>query len=48
LEEAAGRDLVRDAVLGDVGQAAAEVGIEANTSEAAEVAETLREGGLGR
>jgi glycosyltransferase involved in cell wall biosynthesis len=47
LEEAAGGPAVRDAVLGEVSRAAADVGIEADSREADELAERLREVRLG-
>jgi hypothetical protein len=47
LEEAAGGASVRDAVLRDVSQAAAEVGIGPADPEARELAHRLREAGLG-
>jgi glycosyltransferase involved in cell wall biosynthesis len=48
LEQAAGGEAVANAVLGDVSQAAAEVGIEAGSPEAAELARRLAEVELGR
>jgi glycosyltransferase involved in cell wall biosynthesis len=48
LEQAAGGAAVADAVLGDVSRAAAEVGIEAGSPEAAELARRLAEVELGR
>jgi glycosyltransferase involved in cell wall biosynthesis len=48
LEQAAGGDAVADAVLGDVSRAASEVGIEAGSPEAAELARRLAELELGR
>jgi glycosyltransferase involved in cell wall biosynthesis len=48
LEQAAGGEAVADAVLGDVSQAAADVGIEAGSPEAAELARRLAEVELGR
>ncbi|RDI74306.1 Glycosyl transferases group 1 [Gaiella occulta] len=48
LEQAAGGGAVADAVLGDVARAAAEVGIGADTPEAAEIARRLSEVELGR
>jgi hypothetical protein len=47
LEEAAGGEAVADAVVGEVAQAAAEVGIEAEDPEAAEIARLLNEVRLG-
>ncbi|HEY7149858.1 MAG TPA: glycosyltransferase family 4 protein [Gaiellaceae bacterium] len=47
LEDAAGRDAVLDAVLDEVGRAAAEVGIEASGEELSEVGALLRETRLG-
>ena len=48
LEQAAGGEAVADAVLDDVSRAAAEVGIEAGSPEAAELARRLAEVELGR
>ncbi len=48
LEQAAGGEAVADAVLGDVAQAAADVGIEPGSPEAAELARRLAEVELGR
>ena len=48
LEQAAGGEAVADAVLGDVATAAAEVGIEPGSPEAAELARRLAEVELGR
>jgi glycosyltransferase involved in cell wall biosynthesis len=48
LEQAAGGEAVADAVLGDVSQAAADVGIQAGSPEAAELARRLAEVELGR
>ena len=48
LEQAAGGEAVADAVLGDVARAAADVGIEAGSAEAAELARRLAEVELGR
>ncbi|MBA2333225.1 MAG: glycosyltransferase family 4 protein [Actinobacteria bacterium] len=48
LEQAAGGELVANAVLGDVAGAAAEVGIEPGSREASELARRLAEVGLGR
>ena len=47
LEEAAGGVAVREAVLGDVAAAAADVGIEAGSEEAAVIAARLREARVG-
>jgi glycosyltransferase involved in cell wall biosynthesis len=47
LEEAAGGPAVRDAVLAEVSRAAADVGIEAESAEADELGERLREVRLG-
>jgi glycosyltransferase involved in cell wall biosynthesis len=47
LEEAAGGPAVREAVLGEVARAAAEVGIDSGGPEAGELAERLREVRLG-
>jgi glycosyltransferase involved in cell wall biosynthesis len=47
LESAAGGDAVADAVLHNVSEAAADVGISANTAEAREIARRLAEVGLG-
>jgi glycosyltransferase involved in cell wall biosynthesis len=47
LEEAAGGEAVREAVLRDVAEAAAETGISPDDPEAAELAARLREAGLG-
>ena len=47
LEEAAGGASVRDAVVRDVAEAAAEVGIGPADPEARELAHRLREAGLG-
>jgi glycosyltransferase involved in cell wall biosynthesis len=47
LEEAAGGAAVRDAVLGEVAAAAADVGIEAGSEEAAVIAARLREARVG-
>lgn len=47
LEEAAGGDAVTDAVIREVAQAAADVGIGPEDPEAKELAARLREGGLG-
>ena len=47
LEEAVGGPVVRDAVLGEIATAAADVGIEAGSPEAGELAERLREVRLG-
>jgi glycosyltransferase involved in cell wall biosynthesis len=47
LEEAAGKPLVREAVLREVAAAAAEVGLDAGSPELAEVGTALREVGLG-
>ena len=46
LEEALGGGAVRDSVLGDVAEAAADVGIAAEDPEAAELARRLGEVGL--
>ena len=43
LEQAAGGDAVREAVLGEIGLAAAEVGIEPGSAGAAELSGRLRE-----
>ncbi len=48
LEQAAGGEAVADAVLGDVARAAADVGIEPGSPEAAELARRLAEVELGR
>jgi glycosyltransferase involved in cell wall biosynthesis len=48
LEQAAGGEAVADAVLGDVAAAAADVGIEPGSPEAAELAQRLAEVELGR
>jgi hypothetical protein len=48
LEQAAGGEAVGDAVLGDVAAAAADVGIEPGSPEAAELARRLAEVELGR
>jgi glycosyltransferase involved in cell wall biosynthesis len=48
LEQAAGGEAVGNAVLGDVSRAAAEVGIEAGSPEAVELARRLAEVELGR
>jgi glycosyltransferase involved in cell wall biosynthesis len=48
LEEAAGGDAVREAVVGEVARAAEEVGLQANGPALTEVAERLREVGSGR
>jgi glycosyltransferase involved in cell wall biosynthesis len=48
LEEAAGGDAVEDAVLRELSEAAADVGISADTAEAREVARRLAEVELGR
>ena len=48
LEEAAGGDVVGEAVVRDVSRAAADVGISADTSEAQEIARRLAEVELGR
>jgi hypothetical protein len=48
LEQAAGGDAVATAVLGDVATAAAEVGIQAGSPEASELARRLAEVELGR
>ena len=48
LEQAAGGDAVADAVLADVARAAADVGIEPGSPEAAELARRLAEVELGR
>jgi glycosyltransferase involved in cell wall biosynthesis len=47
LEEAAGGEAVRDAVVGEVAEAAADVGITAEGEEAAEIARLLNEVRLG-
>jgi glycosyltransferase involved in cell wall biosynthesis len=47
LEKAAGGDAVDDAVLRDVSEAAADVGISANTAEARDIARRLAEVELG-
>ena len=47
LEEAAGGAAVREAVLGEVAAAAADVGIEAGSEEAAVIAARLREARVG-
>ena len=47
LEEAAGKPLVREAVLREVAAAAAEVGLDAGSPELADVGTALREVGLG-
>jgi glycosyltransferase involved in cell wall biosynthesis len=47
LESASGGDAVADAVLHEVSEAAADVGISANTAEAREIARRLAEVGLG-
>jgi glycosyltransferase involved in cell wall biosynthesis len=47
LEDAAGGGAVRDAVLREVAQAAADVGIASDSAEAGELGERLREAGLG-
>jgi len=46
LEEAAGGAGVRDAVLAEVGRAAAEVGLAADSPEVGRIGATLRETGL--
>jgi glycosyltransferase involved in cell wall biosynthesis len=46
LEEAAGGEAVRDAVLGEVAQAAADVGIGPESAEAGELARKMREAGI--
>lgn len=46
LEEAAGGELVRDAVLAEIATAAAEAGLEADGAEVAELGRSLREVGL--
>jgi glycosyltransferase involved in cell wall biosynthesis len=48
LEQAAGGEAVADAILGDVARAAADVGIEPGSPEAAELARRLAEVELGR
>jgi hypothetical protein len=48
LEQAAGGEAVASAVLGDVAAAAADVGIEAGSPEASELARRLAEVELGR
>ena len=48
LEQAVGGPAVADAVLGDVARAAADVGIEAGSAEATELAQRLAEVELGR
>jgi glycosyltransferase involved in cell wall biosynthesis len=48
IEEAAGGQAVRDAVLADVARAAADVGVAAESSAVAELAAGLREVGIGR
>jgi glycosyltransferase involved in cell wall biosynthesis len=48
LEDSAGGEAVRDAVIGELAQAAADVGIGPADPEAKELAARLREGGLGR
>jgi glycosyltransferase involved in cell wall biosynthesis len=48
IETAAGGDAVEDAVAREVATAAAEVGIDAGSSEAAELGRALRDAGLGR
>ena len=48
LEESLGLDEVERAVLGDVARAAAELGVDADSPELSEVANRLREVGLGR
>jgi glycosyltransferase involved in cell wall biosynthesis len=48
LEQAAGGEAVADAVLGDVARAAADVGIEPGSPEAAELARRMAEVELGR
>jgi glycosyltransferase involved in cell wall biosynthesis len=47
LEEAAGGAVVREAVLAEVAAAAADVGIEPGSAEAAELGARLREAGVG-
>jgi glycosyltransferase involved in cell wall biosynthesis len=47
LEDAAGGPAVRDALLGEVAAAAADVGIEAGSEEAAAIGERLREARVG-
>jgi hypothetical protein len=47
LEEASGAESVRDAVVGEVAEAAADVGIAAEGDEAAEIARLLNEVRLG-
>ena len=47
LEEAAGGGAVRDAVLREVAEAAAEVGIAPSSTEAGELGSRLREAGFG-
>ncbi len=48
LEEAAGGDAVRDAVVREIADAAAEVGIAPDDPEAGELAARIRDAGLGR
>jgi glycosyltransferase involved in cell wall biosynthesis len=48
IETAAGGDAVEDTVAHEVATAAAEVGIEAGSSEAADLGRALRDAGLGR
>jgi glycosyltransferase involved in cell wall biosynthesis len=47
LEEAAGRELVRDDVLGQVSRAASDVGLKASSPELSDVGKALSEVGLG-
>jgi glycosyltransferase involved in cell wall biosynthesis len=47
LEDAAGGPAVRDALLGEVAAAAADVGIEAGSEEASAIGERLREARVG-
>jgi len=46
LEEAAGGEALRDAVVAEVAEAAAEVGIEPGSAEAADIGARLREAGI--
>jgi glycosyltransferase involved in cell wall biosynthesis len=47
LEESAGRELVRDAVLGEVSRAASDVGLDQSSPELRDVGKALSEVGLG-
>jgi hypothetical protein len=47
LEEAAGRELVRDEVVGQVSRAASDVGLQATSPELSDVGKALSEVGLG-